>query len=175
MKELHAVIRLDLEQKTEEDGSYTVPIAWVEIQTYATKWRPDKNKTFSILRQLMRDAKAPRTGYPKFGVVSADEKHVKEFLSQANRTGPNPEAAPLSERTRHTLNDPDQISGDRPVAESFSAPVYDPEGNWPEDFSEENGNYSCKCCHCGKYFQGHKRRVTCKVCSRQPTGESHGT
>ena len=38
--------------------------------------------------------------------------------------------------------------------------------DWPEDFSHENGNYSCRCVHCGKPFIGHKRRVTCKQCSK---------
>lgn len=38
-------------------------------------------------------------------------------------------------------------------------------GDWPEDFTHENGNYMCKCCHCGSMLYGHKRRVSCKVCS----------
>ncbi|KKN33990.1 hypothetical protein LCGC14_0798030 [marine sediment metagenome] len=55
--------------------------------------------------------------------------------------------------------------------------MIDPESerNWPEDFSHENGNYFCRCCHCGKDFIGHKRRVVCKVCSTgsvKDTGES---
>lgn len=37
--------------------------------------------------------------------------------------------------------------------------------DWPEDFSHENGNYVCTCVHCGRLFYGHKRRVTCRVCS----------
>lgn len=36
--------------------------------------------------------------------------------------------------------------------------------DWVEDFSHENGQYMCKCCHCGKSFIGHKRRVVCKAC-----------
>jgi hypothetical protein len=48
-------------------------------------------------------------------------------------------------------------------------PVYSefPEGNWPEDFSHENGNYQCLCCSCNKVFVGHKRRVVCKQCSTE--------
>jgi len=42
--------------------------------------------------------------------------------------------------------------------------TYD-ERSWPEDASHENGNYSCCCCHCGRMFMGHKRRVSCKVCA----------
>lgn len=38
-------------------------------------------------------------------------------------------------------------------------------GDWPEDFSGENGNYFNTCCHCGRQFRGYKRRVTCKVCA----------
>ena len=38
-------------------------------------------------------------------------------------------------------------------------------GNWPEDSSHENGDYECRCVHCGNTFYGHKRRVTCKWCA----------
>lgn len=38
-------------------------------------------------------------------------------------------------------------------------------GDWPEDFSHENGNYQCRCFNCGRLFNGYKRRVTCKICS----------
>ncbi len=37
--------------------------------------------------------------------------------------------------------------------------------DWPEDFPHENGLYTCVCCSCGMQFDGHKRRVTCRVCS----------
>jgi len=43
-------------------------------------------------------------------------------------------------------------------------------GHWPEDFAHENGNYDNKCCHCGRIFRGHKRRVTCKVCAAAGEG-----
>ena len=36
--------------------------------------------------------------------------------------------------------------------------------NWPEDYSLENGEYSCHCRQCGVMFIGHKRRSTCKKC-----------
>lgn len=39
-----------------------------------------------------------------------------------------------------------------------------PEGNWPEDFPLENGNYLCRCLVCEKTFIGYKRRAQCKVC-----------
>jgi hypothetical protein len=42
---------------------------------------------------------------------------------------------------------------------------YDSPRNWTEDFQHENGNYQCKCCNCGEFFIGHKRRVVCKVCA----------
>jgi hypothetical protein len=37
--------------------------------------------------------------------------------------------------------------------------------DWTEDAALENGNYECRCCHCGVTFRGHKRRVTCRRCS----------
>lgn len=37
--------------------------------------------------------------------------------------------------------------------------------DWPEDFSDENGNYSNTCMYCGESFQGYKRRVVCKLCT----------
>lgn len=39
------------------------------------------------------------------------------------------------------------------------------EGNWPEDFTHENGNYECICSACRKSFIGHKRRICCKQCA----------
>jgi hypothetical protein len=36
--------------------------------------------------------------------------------------------------------------------------------DWTEDFSHENGNYSNKCISCGNSFNGHKRRIECKLC-----------
>lgn len=46
------------------------------------------------------------------------------------------------------------------------------DGNWLEDLAHENGDSQCRCIHCSKIFQGHKRRVVCKVCaSAQPAKE----
>lgn len=39
-------------------------------------------------------------------------------------------------------------------------------GDWPEDFKHENGMYFCECFDCGNSFTGHKRRVTCKSCTK---------
>lgn len=39
--------------------------------------------------------------------------------------------------------------------------------DWPEDFNDENGNYSNMCLECGYHFIGHKRRRICKVCAGQ--------
>ena len=36
--------------------------------------------------------------------------------------------------------------------------------NWPEDYSHENGKYTCHCAICNSEFTGHKRRVICRVC-----------
>lgn len=37
--------------------------------------------------------------------------------------------------------------------------------DWVEDFDHENGRYLNRCCECSIIFEGHKRRVICKVCS----------
>lgn len=42
------------------------------------------------------------------------------------------------------------------------------ERDWPGDLAHENGNYQNTCVTCGDPFQGHKRRVTCKVCATPP-------
>jgi hypothetical protein len=44
--------------------------------------------------------------------------------------------------------------------------------DWPEDAGHENGCYMCTCCACGRSFMGHKRRVTCRLCSA-PAAEPH--
>ncbi|KXJ63036.1 hypothetical protein AXY46_03185 [Achromobacter xylosoxidans] len=57
-------------------------------------------------------------------------------------------------------------NADRAPSYRASAPVaYERAArDWPEDFSHENGNYQCLCHRCKQVFNGHKRRVTCKVC-----------
>lgn len=45
------------------------------------------------------------------------------------------------------------------------------ERKWHEDASHENGCYMNTCCHCGREFLGHKRRVSCRVCAK-PQGVS---
>lgn len=45
------------------------------------------------------------------------------------------------------------------------------ERDFPEDFSDENGEYVNICCVCKKEFCGHKRRVVCKVCSEKENKE----
>ena len=37
--------------------------------------------------------------------------------------------------------------------------------DWVEDFADENGNYANECFVCKNTFRGHKRRVTCKLCT----------
>ncbi len=37
--------------------------------------------------------------------------------------------------------------------------------DWPEDFNNENGNYSNRCMLCGFDFVGNKGRLVCKYCS----------
>jgi transcriptional regulator with XRE-family HTH domain len=36
--------------------------------------------------------------------------------------------------------------------------------DWQEDFAHENGNYQSRCRNCGELFNGHKRRILCKIC-----------
>lgn len=37
--------------------------------------------------------------------------------------------------------------------------------SWLEDACFENGNYLCQCSKCELYFNGHKRRLVCKLCA----------
>ena len=43
--------------------------------------------------------------------------------------------------------------------------------DWPEDYTGENGTYSCMCAECKTQFFGHKRRVVCKVCAERKVKE----
>ena len=52
--------------------------------------------------------------------------------------------------------------------------------DWPEDaVDEDNGQYMNTCYVCGNTFTGHKRRVTCKLCSlaaaQEKVEEAHAT
>jgi hypothetical protein len=69
MKTFHAAVRFDIEQKTNPDGSYALPISYVEVQTILTRWETDKNKAWKKALQFARDAKAPRRGYPRFAIA----------------------------------------------------------------------------------------------------------
>lgn len=40
--------------------------------------------------------------------------------------------------------------------------------DWPEDFANENGNYSNICLWCAETFTGYKRILVCRVCARAP-------
>jgi ribosomal protein S27AE len=51
-----------------------------------------------------------------------------------------------------------------PLSPDPFAIAYGP-ADWPEDHAHENGDYRNQCCHCGEFFYGHKRRVTCKRCA----------
>lgn len=46
--------------------------------------------------------------------------------------------------------------------------IVEKRGDWPEDFTHENGQYINHCSTCGETFTGHKRRPTCKVCASKP-------
>jgi hypothetical protein len=39
--------------------------------------------------------------------------------------------------------------------------------NWTEDTARKHGASHCRCCLCGSFFLGHKRRVVCKACFRE--------
>ena len=47
-----------------------------------------------------------------------------------------------------------------------------PEGNYPEDYKYENGNYMNKCIKCGNDFMGYKRKIYCKSCINKETKET---
>lgn len=58
---------------------------------------------------------------------------------------------------------------DNAIPEKFAS------GDWSEDFAAENGRYLTRCGICGRMFEGHKRRVTCKLCSRSASGAEKWT
>lgn len=54
----------------------------------------------------------------------------------------------------------------------------DKSGDWPEDFTHENGNYFNTCFDCARLFVGHKRRPLCKACAlpiAQPEAVQHAS
>lgn len=76
------------------------------------------------------------------------------------------EVRPHKQALRAAISAAIACNGDSAPAPTIAMVPANP-GNWPEDSSHENGNYECKCCHCGATFYGHKRRVVCKVCASQ--------
>ena len=52
-----------------------------------------------------------------------------------------------------------------PTSEYFRKHINDRKC-WPEDYSHENGNYFNNCIKCKEMFIGHKRRITCKECTK---------
>jgi hypothetical protein len=60
----------------------------------------------------------------------------------------------------------DAIAAAKAAAEARPEPKPDSAArDWPEDFADENGNYSVLCSICQQWFLGYKRRVACKVCA----------
>jgi len=53
------------------------------------------------------------------------------------------------------------------TVKAFQVRSENPEKDWTEDFSHENGNYTCICHKCKAQFIGHKRRITCRECYRE--------
>ena len=41
------------------------------------------------------------------------------------------------------------------------------DGNWTEDYNQENGKYINKCRMCNSYFLGNKYRFICKACVKE--------
>ena len=90
MKTYHAAIRFDLEQKMEPDGSYSLPVKYVEVQTVITRWDTDKNKAWKKALQASRDAKAQQRGWPRFAIAhqqanSRDEAHRNQKRAEIER------------------------------------------------------------------------------------------
>ena len=62
----------------------------------------------------------------------------------------------------HVANASIHLRDKQPAAGPESAKQHD----YPEDFSDENGNYQHRCYSCGRLFVGHKRRAEiCKACA----------
>jgi hypothetical protein len=64
----------------------------------------------------------------------------------------------------NTLGEPEKE--ENTVKESISEIRIGPR-SFPEDYSDENGNYLNVCGKCDNVFSGHKRRVRCKLCENQ--------
>lgn len=97
-------VRVDCEQKLTEDGSYAVPVDYVEVSTEVTAWRMNKEKIWKACRNLMKTTKQykmPMPGkanedmskagqYPRFAIVT------KYFIE--------PDKEPTSKLTTEKLN-----------------------------------------------------------------------
>lgn len=85
MKMITCVVRVDLEQKTEPDGSYSVPVSYVEVISYVTKWDTNKDKTYRKLRELMNQNRITRqTKYPRFGVCEQSTEDLAKAMASTN-------------------------------------------------------------------------------------------
>lgn len=69
------------------------------------------------------------------------------------------------EHRQWILDQLNELFGDKPAVVSGEVAN---ERDWSEDFKHENGNYSCRCSTCKESFQGHKRRMFCKLCAARP-------
>lgn len=94
------------------------------------------------------------------------------FITNMGQYCPNALGADVAAKERgwvplftHALPTPHK--GAVPAGYKFLKDSTHAERSWPEDASHENGNYSNTCCHCGREFVGHKRRVVCKVCATE--------
>ena len=141
------------------------------LRELLAKWRKQlSSETYahgSAIRQCAEDLDAATADYDALPAPGAGEAvawiHKDDLRDVKNGTprpvyGNEPKADPgiffaLCVASPLPASEPDKSARD-----------------WPEDFSHENGNYSCKCAHCGNVFLGHKRRVVCKACA-QPTAD----
>ena len=95
----------------------------------------------------------------KIGIIMAIQAY--EATKQQNAA----EAASGDASTRKDEENCSSSSATSPVTHAAG------EGDWPEDFSQENGNYMCHCFTCKKTFMGYKRRLECKLCHNLRTAK----
>lgn len=109
----------------------------------------------------MRESDKPRRQY-----VTDAIKVVQGWLAECDNRDIVPPATMIAVLSAHAQA---TVSAIVPQGYSLLKNSTFKERAWPEDLNHENGVYYCDCCVCGRQFQGHKRRVLCRVCTNETT------
>ena len=108
---------------------------------------------------VLHDGEHPQLWYkelPIFGVENWDmpDKRIEEFCAYVQKLNSAPQVE-LTQSKRTTGS----LGTTTPTATADSS------RDWPEDFSDENGNYQRRCSTCHNLFIGYKRRLICRLCA----------